>query len=48
MVLVTSHITNKYKDVNKCCDGNDTNGITNIVFQIEEGTTKQKLGSYFE
>ena len=43
MVLGTSYITIKYVDVNKCCDGNGINGITNITSQIKEGTTKQNL-----
>ena len=43
MVLGISHITNKYIDVNKCCDDGDTNGITNIAFQSKERTTKHKL-----
>ena len=35
MVLGTSHITNKYIDVNQHCDGDDG--------EIKEGTTKQEI-----
>ena len=37
MMLGTSHITNKYIDVNEHCDGNGT------VFHIKDGIMKQKI-----
>ena len=41
MMLGTSHMTNKYIDVNKYCDANDTDNATN------ERSSKQKKSTLF-
>ena len=43
MVLGTSHISYKHCDVNKHSEGDNIDDITNIVFQIKEGTAEQNL-----
>ena len=42
-MLGISHITNKYSDINKDCDDDDIDNTTDIPFQINERSTKQKL-----
>ena len=42
-MLGISHITNKYSDINKDCDDDDIDTTTDIPFQINERSTKQKL-----
>ena len=43
MMLGTSHMTNKYIDVNEPCDGDVVDSTTNIVFQNKEKITKHKV-----
>ena len=43
MMLGTSHITNKYIDVNEHCDDDDIDSTTDIAFHIKERITKQKI-----
>ena len=42
-MLGTSHIINKYIDVNEHCDDDDIDSTTDIAFHIKERITKQKI-----
>ena len=43
MMLGSSHITNKYFDVNEHCDCDDLDSTADIAFHIKEPITKQKV-----
>ena len=43
IILGTSHLTNKYIDVNEQCDGDDIDSSTSITFHNKEKITKRKI-----
>ena len=48
MMIGTSHISNKYIDVNEHCDGDDIDSTTDIAFNIKEAIKKQKVNAILD